>query len=124
MRPFIETLCNKYNFTEEISEQIPPAVFLAQLKQIFLPYFSQAYLDENLVLPEAFLIYLETVKGSLRKDSYNIEKFGDSAKVLNLTGHRFYTDQVATDCFLRRKSENAPYLNDTIWLQFGEFSSK
>jgi hypothetical protein len=126
MRPFIETLCNKHNFTEIISEQIPLADFLEQLQQIFLPYFSQAYLDENLVLPETFLIYLETVKGSLDYWQYgNIEQFGDSADVLQFIDYFYrYRYPYPTSIFLKRKSENAPYPNDTIWLQFGEYRPK
>lgn len=118
MRPFIDKVCKNRELIERNTEQIPPAVFFERLQQIFLPYFSQAYLDENLVVPEAFLIYLETVKGML---SSSWEWFGDKALVLYTT-EKFCESY--EDYFLERKTENAPYPNDTIWVKFGEWADK
>ncbi len=118
MRPFIDKVCKKLKLTESTTEQIPTNIFLEQLKQNFLPYFSQAYLDENLVLPEAFLIYLETIKGTL---SSSWEWFGDGAQILSSTQ---YFCEAYEDDFLKRKAKNAPYPNDTIWVKFGEWADK
>jgi hypothetical protein len=119
MRPFIDNICKKRKLTESETEQIPTDVFLEQLKQIFLPYFSQAYLDENLVLPEAFLIYLETVKGMLHSSWL---WYADKDMVL-FTTRGFCSDFYGED-FLERKNEGTSQINDTIWVKFGEWSDK
>ena len=119
MRPFIDKVCKNRELIERNTEQILPTVFLERLQQILLPYFSQAYLDANLVLPEAFLIYLETVKGSLDSDW---EWFGDSASVLYMT--KDFCESWCRGDFLDRKKKGISKPNDTIWLKFGAWSDK
>ena len=116
----IALLTEKKYSRHSAESQMTEAQFLERLKQFYLFYFEEAYIEEHLAVPADCLVLLEALEGGWMRGQH-WAYLGDRDGALAMTDD-FY--QIFGRDFFERKQAKAPITNDTLWLKIGYWSDK